>query len=248
MRSSEDAALWSCDYYRTKLPGAPDAYQAFLSAIDAAASPSAHVVDIGCGEEFILQHLKGRVGRLTGVDMESRKHPYDELKLADIQFAMPLADASADLAVCKFVFEHLGQPEKAAREIRRILAPGGRAIVLTPDIRYPPYTINFILSRILPQALRMKVVAALTGRSNPDIFPVRYRCNTPRRLRCLFEGAGLRTQALDTFSDFRVISGWKTLGFLGTWYEVCLNRLRLQGPRGFILGVFERSDADAAAL
>lgn len=248
MRSSEHAALWSCNYYRSKLPGAPDVYPAFLAAIDEAAKPGAHVVDMGCGEEFILQHLTGRVGSVTGLDVELHEHPYDEQLIADLEDTLPLPNASVDLAVCKFVFEHLGQPENAVREIGRIIAPGGRVVVLTPDVRYFPYAVNFALSRILPQSLRMRIVARVTRRPDPDIFPVRYRCNTPRRLRDIFERAGLSTHTLDVYSDFRVISEWKTLGFLGTWYEVYLNRLGLKGARGFILGVFERSDANAAAL
>lgn len=248
MRSSEGAALWSLCYYRARLPGEPDVYTAFLAEIDAAASPGARVLDVGCGEEFVLRHLAGRVGRLTGLDVREREHPYDELVIADIQKPLPLADKSVDLVVCKFVFEHLEQPGNAAGEIRRILAPGGCVIILTPDIRYFPYTVNFALSRLLSQTRRMKLVAAITGRPKPDIYPVRYRSNTPSRLRRLFEGTGLRTRTLDTFSDFRVIAGWKPLGFLGTWYEVLLNRLGMRGARGFILGVFERSDAVAAAL
>ncbi len=248
MRSSEAKALSSLNYYRSRLPGAPDVYQAFLAAIDEATTPDAQVVDVGCGEEFILQHLRGRVARVVGLDVQLHEHPYDELVKADIENTMPLPDAGVDLVVSKFVFEHLLQPENAVREIRRIIAPGGRVIVLTPDVRYFPYTLNFALSRMLPQTLRMKIVAALTGRPDPDIFPVRYRCNTPRRLRSLFEGAGFHTRRLETYSDFGVISGWKTLGRLGTWYEMCLNRLGLKGARGFILGVFERNEADAAAL
>ncbi len=248
MTSSQDRADRSLRYYRAKLPEEPDVYPHFLAEIDAAASPGAVVLDVGCGEEFILQHLRGRVSRVIGLDVASRAHPYDEMLVGDIQDTLALEPGSVNAVVGKFVFEHLAQPARAVREIQRILTPGGRAIVLTPDIRYPPYGVNFILSRALPQSTRMKLVAAATGRPNPDIFPVHYRANTPRRLKALFAEAGLTMRRLETFSDFPVIAGWRTLGWLGTQYEVGLNRLGLRGPRGFILGVFERGDGIAAAL
>ncbi len=248
MRYSEDTAVRSLYRYRKKLPDEPDVYRAFLAEIDAAAFPGARVLDVGCGEEFILQHLAGRVGCLTGLDMEERPHSYDEVVVADIQKSLPLPDNSMDVVVCKFVFEHLEQPGRATQEIGRILAPGGRVIVLTPDIRYFPYTVNFVLSRLLPQDTRMRVVAELTGRPSPDIYPVRYHSNTPGCLRRLFEDAGMRTRTLQIFSDFRVIAGWKALGWLGTRYEILLNRFGVRGARGFILGVFERGGPGASAL
>ncbi len=247
MTRSAEVTRWSLAYYTTKLPEEPDVYPVFLSEIDAAARAGANVLDLGCGGEFILQHLAGRVGRLAGLDVEKRDHPYDELIVADLREPLPLADGSLDLVVCKFLFEHLREPERAAGEIARVLAPGGRTIVLTPDVRYFPYAANFLLSRLLPQGIRMRFVEHLTGRPSSDIYPVFYHCNTPRRLRKVFEDRGLAVRRLDTFSDFRAIAGWKVLGIAGTWYEIVLNRLKRRGPRGFILGVFEKEgDVDTA--
>ncbi len=248
MRASQDKVSRSLRYYQTKLPNEPDVYPHFLAEVDASAAGDATVLDAGCGEEFILQHLLGRVGRILGLDVALRTHPYDELLVGDIQGSLALEPGSVNVVVAKFVFEHLARPDLAVQEIRRILAPGGSVIVLTPDVRYPPYGVNFVLSRLLPQSLRMKLVAAITGRPNPDIFPVHYRANTPRRLRRLFSQAGMATRRLETFSDFRVIASWRTLGFLGTLYELGLNRLGVRGPRGFILGVFVKGESIATAL
>ncbi len=240
MSSTEDKVRLSLAYYRSKLPEEPDAYARLLAEIDAAALSGTYVLDVGCGDEFFLQHLQGRVGRIAGLDVVPRESPYEEMLVADLGGSLPLADCSVDVAVCKFLFEHLEDPERAVGELRRILKPGGRVIVLTPDIRYFPYTVNYLLSRVLSQDKRMRVVEALTGRHDADIYPVYYRGNTPRKLRALFEHAELRTLTLEVFSDIRVIAAWRLLGYLGTWYEMSLNRLGLRGARGFILGVFER--------
>jgi ubiquinone/menaquinone biosynthesis C-methylase UbiE len=42
---------------------------------------------------------------------------------------LPLADASFDLAVCQQGFQFFGERAEAARELRRILRPGGRAVI-----------------------------------------------------------------------------------------------------------------------
>lgn len=242
MNGTEEKTQRSLAYYRSKLPDEPDAYARLLAEIDAAALAGTYVLDVGCGDEFFLQHLQGRVGRVAGLDVVPRESPYEEMHVANLAGSLPLTDAGVDVAVCKFLVEHLEHPERAAGELHRILKPGGRVIILTPDIRYFPYTANYLLSRILKQSTRMRVVEALTGRHDADIYPVYYRGNTPRKLRALFEEAGMHTLTLEVFSDIRVIAEWRLLGYLGTWYELALNRLGLRGARGFILGVFERGE------
>jgi ubiquinone/menaquinone biosynthesis C-methylase UbiE len=47
--------------------------------------------------------------------------------------AMPFADASFDLLVCRAAFKNFAQPAQALREMRRVLRPGGRALII--DLR-----------------------------------------------------------------------------------------------------------------
>lgn len=46
--------------------------------------------------------------------------------------SLPLADASVDLFLCNHVMEHIPDDVAAMREVRRVLAPGGVAILQTP--------------------------------------------------------------------------------------------------------------------
>ncbi|WP_276968166.1 class I SAM-dependent methyltransferase, partial [Metallibacterium scheffleri] len=46
--------------------------------------------------------------------------------------AMPFEDASVDLLIANHVLEHVADDLRALDEIRRILKPGGRAILQTP--------------------------------------------------------------------------------------------------------------------
>jgi SAM-dependent methyltransferase len=49
----------------------------------------------------------------------------------DLQ-ALPFASATYDLVVCNHVLEHLPDDESALREIARVLAPGGLAVLTVP--------------------------------------------------------------------------------------------------------------------
>jgi SAM-dependent methyltransferase len=53
------------------------------------------------------------------------------LDVTDLQFP----DASFDAVICNHVLEHVPDDRRAMSEIRRVLAPGGWAMLLVPDVR-----------------------------------------------------------------------------------------------------------------
>lgn len=55
----------------------------------------------------------------------------DDVQRVDIE-AMPFAEATFDLVIANHVLEHVDDDLRALREIRRVLRPGGRAILQTP--------------------------------------------------------------------------------------------------------------------
>lgn len=85
-------------------------------------------VVIGCGERGA-----SRVARhgsvewlLTDVDLH-----YGAQLAADVM-SLPLADASVDVVVAEHVLEHVLDPVRAAREIERVLRPGGLVVATAP--------------------------------------------------------------------------------------------------------------------
>lgn len=78
--------------------------------------------------------------------------------VADIQ-TMPVADASFDTVLSAEVLEHVPDPEKALREIIRVLKPGGKLVMSIPHLmylhnephdfyRYTKYGLRTLLERV----------------------------------------------------------------------------------------------------
>jgi len=86
------------------------------------------ILDVGCGEGFTLQRLKGEgIGKkLEGIDyskdaiaLGKKTHPNIVIKHGDI-YALPYKDNSFDLIICSEVMEHLQDPKKALTELARV--------------------------------------------------------------------------------------------------------------------------------
>ncbi len=94
------------------------------------------ILDAGCGTGHNLAALAGR-GRATGVDLAWRGLQFARgrpgpLRLAQASVAaLPFPDAQFDLVTCFDVFQCLSAADEAsaAREIARVLAPGGRTVI-----------------------------------------------------------------------------------------------------------------------
>lgn len=130
------AALYDC-----QLPLERRALRATVGML--AVAPSDRLLDLGTGTGAALrevERLPVRPARTVGVDASERMlararavlTPGTELVAADAR-ALPLADATFDVAVCAYLLHVMPSPDRAEaiRELRRVLAPGGRLGVVT---------------------------------------------------------------------------------------------------------------------
>ena len=231
----ERAREWTRRLYQRYLPGEPDAYTTFIHIADSSCPAGGRVVDLGCGEEEYLSCLLEKAGEVLGVDERCLQGSYHRHLQADLDRKIPLQDESVDLAASKFLLEHLEDPHRFFREVHRILRPSGRIVLMTPNLLYYPYGFNLLLSRLLSQKTRMRLVQAFSGRPADDIFPVHYRCNTPKTMREGLERAGFELTHLDTYSDYLVSAVTRPLGAVAVAYEKINRILRLHHLKGFIV-------------
>ncbi|ATC64346.1 hypothetical protein CMV30_10485 [Nibricoccus aquaticus] len=98
------------------------------------------ILDAGCQGGYLRRIAGGdKSSRWTGFD-KHLGHPhllasgYDSLVSGDLEQPLPFADASFDAIVSLHVFEHLRSPETAARELARVLRPGGLLLLGFPTM------------------------------------------------------------------------------------------------------------------
>jgi SAM-dependent methyltransferase len=96
------------------------------------------IVDVGCDRGIIKRFTPPIQGaKWIGLDIDTDRPDvelarYDERIQADFDEGLPVPDATADIAICSHVLEHLPRPEFTMREIHRILKPGGLLLVGVP--------------------------------------------------------------------------------------------------------------------
>jgi len=98
------------------------------------------IVDFGCSDGAIsAEYIRRGAARVIGVDIDERAirrarelHHHASLKfIQNTVNAIPLEDKSVDAIISYDVFEHVSQPTTILKELYRILAPGGKALVGT---------------------------------------------------------------------------------------------------------------------
>jgi ArsR family transcriptional regulator len=109
------------------------------------------LVDLGTGTGRILELFAETYTRGLGFDQSPAMLSYARAKLnaagvshAQVRqgdlFALPLADAAADVVVMHQVLHFLGAPEPAIAEAARVLAPGGRLLI----VDFAPHDLEFL--------------------------------------------------------------------------------------------------------
>ena len=105
----------------------------------------ASVLDVGCGTGNLALALlqNPKIGKVSGIDFSQAyidhaakrsRDPRVEFKVADA-CALPFADASFDHTLSMLVLQFIPQANRAIREMRRVLRPGGVMAAATWDVR-----------------------------------------------------------------------------------------------------------------
>jgi SAM-dependent methyltransferase len=119
---------------------APWAWESRRRLLLAEARHGERVLDLGCGAGRFVAALRAHGARPIGVELSGRAleraarvAPGADLRLVEPDGSLPLGHGSVDLVWCSEVLEHVPDVGQLLTETRRVLAPGGRLLVTTPD-------------------------------------------------------------------------------------------------------------------
>lgn len=121
------------------------------------------ILDIGCGEGYVLRKLAGKFKELYGLDVapsrlrEARERVKDAFPLETSKFKfirgnvdepLPFPDNFFDAVVCLAVMEHVYDIFSVCKEMYRVLRPSGYMVTEVPNIAYLKYRIILLLGRL----------------------------------------------------------------------------------------------------
>jgi SAM-dependent methyltransferase len=109
------------------------------------------MLDVGCKNGDLLIGANDKFGQACGLDISGEAIKIARqnvakaglskkifLKRVDVEDGLPFSNDSFDMVTCVAVLEHLFNPEKAVREMSRVLRRGGYLIVGVPNIAWFP--------------------------------------------------------------------------------------------------------------
>lgn len=121
-------------------PGAMRDYDLYVRIANA--QPGERILDIGCGEGFLLASANRADMAAVGVEISelalrlAARHAPAAHLVCSAGEALPFPDRSFDLVTCIGTLEHFTDPAQGAREVARILRPRGRALLVVPNRRF----------------------------------------------------------------------------------------------------------------
>jgi ubiquinone/menaquinone biosynthesis C-methylase UbiE/DNA-binding transcriptional ArsR family regulator len=172
--------------------------------------PIRNLLDLGTGTGRMLQLLAPRASRAVGLDashamlsvaranLERAGLTRVELRQGDV-YAPPFARGSFDLIVVHQVLHYLDDPARALREAARLLAPGGRLLI----IDFAPHGLEFLRSAQAHRRLGFseEQIAGWLGEADLD-------CSLVREIAPPGGGGDQLTVTLWLGQDRRVITDW----------------------------------------
>ncbi|NYT04803.1 MAG: class I SAM-dependent methyltransferase [Methanomicrobiales archaeon] len=117
--------------FASSLPEAQERAGRFLGLLD----PEHDVLEIGCSAGYFLHAIRSQVGSVTGVDPDVRCAEYARNAGMEVYPSIDtLASRTFDRIFMFHVLEHIRDPVGFLRQVKGLLAPGGKLIIEVPNV------------------------------------------------------------------------------------------------------------------
>src|SRR5262245_6442021 len=210
--------------------------------------PGQRLLDAGCGRYMrFCKDLSG-TAKVVGIDLDTtletdnRKAPFGVR--GDLSH-LPFSAETFDMVISRSVVEHLEDPPQVFREFARVLRPGGKVIIVTPN----KYDYVSIIAAITPYRVHRALVSKIFQIPADDVFPTLYRANTISSLRKALRLAGFIEKDLVTINHYPAYLMFSPVLFrLGVLYERITSLGMFRSLRGSLLCAFEKQPVSGLRL
>ena len=124
---------------RGNMPKAAFGYAGAERIRNPLAGAPGRALDVGCATGALLSELRGRGWQVEGVEINGKQADYARRVRGLQVYGQPLEECSLPagsytLITASHLIEHLRRPRSFLAETRRLLAPGGRLFLTTPNV------------------------------------------------------------------------------------------------------------------
>jgi len=152
------------------------------------------VLDAGCGNgNYVIDEFRKKIDWAAGVDADTgatrNNICLDEIKYSNLE-SIPYPDNEFEVVISLWVVEHLKNPEKVFLELKRVLKPGGKMLLVTPNANCWLVGARKLLGN---RRLGRIINRWIYGRKEIDVFPTYYRANTIKSVKKMLSEAGFKT-------------------------------------------------------
>lgn len=208
-RLRTNATGWGFDAPRLQRMLANEADMSFKRRAEAVydflrIGPDDRVLDMGCGRGFYLKFTRDLypMADVVGVELD---RPLLHTARAQVPgarvvngnvYALPFGDGAFTRILFSEVIEHIPDDRAALAELARVLAPGGRLAITTPNADYPLAwdPINKVLEATIGRPIRRGVLSGIWANHE--------RLYTPEDLAAKVAEAGLIVDEVRFFTRF----------------------------------------------
>jgi ubiquinone/menaquinone biosynthesis C-methylase UbiE len=208
--------------------------------------PGQRLLDAGCGRYMKFCRELSNTAVVVGIDLDSvietdnRRPPFGVR--GDLS-RLPFPSEYFDIVISRSVVEHLENPPAVFREFCRVLRPGGKVIIVTPN----KYDYVSLIAAITPYRFHRALVSRLVSVSEDDVFPTLYRANSRSSIAKALTSAGFIQNELDTVNHYPAYLMFSPVLFrLGVFYERLTSLAPFSSLRGSILCVFEKQGSEVS--
>src|SRR6185437_3987165 len=159
------------------------------------------VLDAGCGRYLRFCKDLSSQANVVGIDLETVLETRNDAAPFGVRGdvgRLPFPSGYFDMVISRSVVEHLENPGMVFAEFARVLRPGGKAVIITPN----KYDYVSVIASLTPYKVHRSLVSKIFQVSEDDVFPTLYRANTLAAIRKAFASAGFTPRELDTINHY----------------------------------------------